>query len=574
MEVKFVIKKAIKQSKLNLLLSAFLITLSTLLIICSLGIKLSFDKVNLMEARRYEFKQLGIDLANASDYLTNEARKYVQFGDKIHYDNYWREVKETKTRDRVVARLSELNAPKEELDLIQKAKQNSDALVNTEDAAMKAVGEKDFDKARHLMFDQNYEDNKKIIMEPIQEFQNKMNTRAQSELKTAQDILKNYIYTMIILVSIMIIFIIINIFAYTKKIIKPIVDLRKYMLSLADGDLTKKLGLPIDTSEIGELTGAIKTSVESRRNIINAVKVSSSQVVSNAKTLFSIIGETFQSIDGNVKATDELAQASTELAQNAQTSLGELEKLGQKINDLVKTVNLMKQYSDKTSKANTDGRMHISNLNESIKANIGVSENVTSQVDLLDNKSESISKITDTIKGITNQINLLSLNAAIEAARAGEHGKGFAVVAEEIRKLAFETVNAAKEIDTTITEIKYEISTTKSAMAQLKIVAEQTNSSSKDMDEAFEVIENTILDIIKQIVKLTDDTVNIGEMKDKVIDSVSNVTVIAEESASTTEEISASVQEQSSAMGQVSKSANELNEIAKELLELTAKFIT
>lgn len=568
------IKKAIKQSKLNLLLSAFLITLSTLLIICSLGIKLSFDKVNLMEARRYEFKQLGIDLANASDYLTNEARKYVQFGDKIHYDNYWREVKETKTRDRVVARLSELNAPKEELDLIQKAKQNSDALVNTEDAAMKAVGEKDFDKARHLMFDQNYEDNKKIIMEPIQEFQNKMNTRAQSELKTAQDILKNYIYTMIILVSIMIIFIIINIFAYTKKIIKPIVDLRKYMLSLADGDLTKKLGLPIDTSEIGELTGAIKTSVESRRNIINAVKVSSSQVVSNAKTLFSIIGETFQSIDGNVKATDELAQASTELAQNAQTSLGELEKLGQKINDLVKTVNLMKQYSDKTSKANTDGRMHISNLNESIKANIGVSENVTSQVDLLDNKSESISKITDTIKGITNQINLLSLNAAIEAARAGEHGKGFAVVAEEIRKLAFETVNAAKEIDTTITEIKYEISTTKSAMAQLKIVAEQTNSSSKDMDEAFEVIENTILDIIKQIVKLTDDTVNIGEMKDKVIDSVSNVTVIAEESASTTEEISASVQEQSSAMGQVSKSANELNEIAKELLELTAKFIT
>jgi hypothetical protein len=52
-----------------------------------------------------EFKQLGDDLGNASDYLTNEARRYVQFGDKEHYDNYWREVKETKSRDRVVARL-------------------------------------------------------------------------------------------------------------------------------------------------------------------------------------------------------------------------------------------------------------------------------------------------------------------------------------------------------------------------------------------------------------------------------------------------------------------------------------
>src|SRR3546814_826291 len=96
-------------------------------------------------ARQSEFKQLGLDLAAASDYLTNEARRYVQFGDQDHLDNYWREVNETKTRDRVVARLQELRAPQEELDLIETAKNNSDALIKTEEPAMKAVPDRSKD---------------------------------------------------------------------------------------------------------------------------------------------------------------------------------------------------------------------------------------------------------------------------------------------------------------------------------------------------------------------------------------------------------------------------------------------
>src|SRR5689334_20498138 len=71
-------------------------------------------------ARQAEFRQLGLDLAAASDFLTNEARRYAVFGDKRHFDAYWQEVKETKTRDRVVGRLRELGAPQAELELIEK----------------------------------------------------------------------------------------------------------------------------------------------------------------------------------------------------------------------------------------------------------------------------------------------------------------------------------------------------------------------------------------------------------------------------------------------------------------------
>ena len=156
------------------LVSGVLVLLLSLTVLLNYLLYLSDQAEEEALANRKEFKQLGVELANASDYLTNEARQYAVTGEKEHYDNYWREVNETKTRDRVVARLKELNAPQAELDLIEKAKQaeeDSDALVKMEDAAMKAVADKDFETARKLMFDKQYEANKKMIMEPILTFQ-------------------------------------------------------------------------------------------------------------------------------------------------------------------------------------------------------------------------------------------------------------------------------------------------------------------------------------------------------------------------------------------------------------------
>ena len=103
----------------------------------------SLDEEREASRRQIEFKQLGFQLAAASDYLTNEVRRYTVFGDKAHYENYWREVKENRTRDHVVDRLRTLDAPQAELALVEEAKGKSDALIKLEEEAMAAVAKGD-----------------------------------------------------------------------------------------------------------------------------------------------------------------------------------------------------------------------------------------------------------------------------------------------------------------------------------------------------------------------------------------------------------------------------------------------
>lgn len=207
-------KWTVKQSTISRIILAIFFLIAVMLGWSILYMNSSIKAEQNAEKRRTEFKKLGIDLADASDYLTDEARKYAVTRQISHLKKYWEEINVTRTRDKVISRLQELESPREELELLAQAKKYSDALVETERRSMRlimeALGEEeagtvpevasfklsDGDKALssdekllkaiEIMNDTRYDSDKKNIMDPIAKFQNIMNSRLESELEAAR----------------------------------------------------------------------------------------------------------------------------------------------------------------------------------------------------------------------------------------------------------------------------------------------------------------------------------------------------------------------------------------------------
>lgn len=487
----------------------------TLLMIAGMEL-LRANYVNVRNAidRQAEFKQLGFDLANASDYLTNEARRYVQFGEKKHYDNYWKEVNETKTRDRVLARLKELHAPENELALLDKAKNNSDALVKTEEAAMKAVERGDFDAARKLMFDANYDANKKIISEPINEFQNMMNTRAQKETHSVENRFYTYLYLVIgivVIVSISMITSVIMLFRKLKPLGLVVDKLRE--LAGNKGDLTARLP-KFGRDEIGSLAESFNSMLDNYRTFVAHIAGNAQHVAAASQQITA--------------AAHEIAVGSQSQSQSAQT-----------INELFRELTIGMETVSKNTEGAADITQQASRIAQQggavINSSIEGMKRLARQVDVLVNDSDKVGQIIEVIDEIADQTNLLALNAAIEAARAGDQGRGFAVVADEVRKLAERSQEATKEISGIIKVMQDNMKASAKA-------TEETVQYSRESGEAFEsiirMVENASVQVSEIAAASEEQTAQTAE----ILSSVEAIAAGSEQAAASSQETAASTQ--------------------------------
>ncbi len=560
--------------KVNTLLKVTTIVTSVLLVVTGFTmyflLKSMNERADALELKE-ESKLLAIEFQSASDYLTNEVRAYTQFGEKEHYDNYWKEVNETKTRDRVVERLQELKIPSDMLELIEEATTYSNSLAALEEKAMAEVEKDNLVLARSIVYGPSYNAGKGFIAEPLNEFNQKLDKWSLNRVnKSEQDLQTSFI---IMIVASLFVFISVTVtFILLFKKLRPLSRLTKMADRIASGDMNVEAINVKSRDEIAQLTKSFNTMSENLRNLLLTVKKVGENVAASSEELLASAEQTNFATQQVSTSIDEIATGSEVQVKQVQDSTAAIHEVSQGIQMIANTtLTVSKSSEEMTDKAKTGER----NLVEAVGQMKTIEQNVTStarSIRNLDARSKEIEKIVDAITDISSQTNLLALNAAIEAARAGEHGKGFAVVADEVRKLAEQSNQSANQITQLIQSIQ---SDTVLTVDQMNTVSDDVNNGVRiieDTGKAFKEILESAQGVASQVQEVSAVSEQIAASTEQVTVSFSEVNRITENATAKTQTVAGLAEEQSASMEEITASAEALSKLAADLTKEISRF--
>ncbi|WP_315082170.1 heme NO-binding domain-containing protein [uncultured Clostridium sp.] len=268
------------------------------------------------------------------------------------------------------------------------------------------------------------------------------------------------------------------------------------------------------------ITDEMNTFVENINKISDSMDHTSNEISGVVEQVANGAVMQAQNIDNTVQALNGNIQALKVIVESENTNKSQLEDAMEKINNSYQNV-------DNTSK----------NILKSLETFNKVKDKGTH----LESKAKDITSIVSIVSGISEQTNLLALNASIEAARAGEQGKGFAVVAESIRKLAEQSKDAVKEINSNLKQFVEEIKALVGDIEiQYDLLENQTDSLGVVRNISFEAnksVQSVATSMIETINKLNAEAHSISN----VYDSIESLTAIAQENSASSEEVSANV---------------------------------
>ena len=329
-----------------------------------------------------------------------------------------------------------------------------------------------------------------------------------------------------------------------SRMMRPTQELQSAMQAMqTSGDLTRRVVVR-SQDEIGKTAQAFNALIEGFAGIIRQV-VSGATTVSNTAAQLAV-------------SSGKISQGSQAQSEAAASTAAAVEQITVSINSVAANTEDVRKLSDQSLNQTQQGNQSVTEMIAEINRVQEAVNQIAGSIKEFVDSTRAITGMTQQVKDIADQTNLLALNAAIEAARAGEQGRGFAVVADEVRKLAEKSARSASEIDK---------------------VTNSLNQKSTSVEEAVQAGLHSLQATQEQVGRVSAVLTEAGEAVSKSSNGVSDIAASVNEQSLASSEIARNIEkiaqmseESNAAVKSNSRDIQGLEALAKDLQAAVSRF--